>query len=133
MKFFATISLFLSALAFAREIPDPPVQDIYASGEVHMTIMSNKYASFDKHRASGAYNSTQYQKITQYTPCQNGKAGEFRCKNIDLSYFVSHAELGSTTGEGSSTWGWTSPDGREIIIIAQVSSHKFYIAMNKLC
>jgi hypothetical protein len=35
---------------------------------------------------------------------------------MDLYSFISHAELGAPTGEGSSTWGWTDPlSGREFI------------------
>jgi hypothetical protein len=84
--------------------------------------MRVKEARFELHRAAGRYNSTQYPLRDAYTPCINGKAGgEFRCKSVDLAYFISHASLGSVTGEGSSCWGWTSPGGREIIIIGQVT------------
>lgn len=44
---------------------------------------------------------------------------------IDFYDFKSHADLGSSTGEGSSTWGWTSPDGREFIAIAQADGAAF--------
>lgn len=39
--------------------------------------------------------------------------------------FKSHADLGSATGEGSSTWGWTSPEGREFIAVAQADGASF--------
>lgn len=38
---------------------------------------------------------------------------------MDFYDFKSHADLGSTTGEGASAWGWTSPEGREFAAIAQ--------------
>ena len=44
---------------------------------------------------------------------------------MDLYHFVSHWDLGSDTGEGSSTWGWTSPEGREFIAIAQADGAAF--------
>ena len=65
--------------------------------------------------------------------CQNGVAAvvpgdrlnTFRCKNVDFYDFVSHADLGSRTGQGSSSWGWTSPDGREFVAIAQADGAAF--------
>lgn len=36
----------------------------------------------------------------------------------DLYHFLAHADLGSA-GRGSSSWGWTSDDGREFIAIGQ--------------
>lgn len=35
---------------------------------------------------------------------------------MDLYSFLSHADLGAPTGEGSSAWGWTDPEsGREFV------------------
>jgi len=64
---------------------------------------------------------------TNVVSCRNGTAAvipgdplnTFRCNNIDFYDFVSHADLGSKTGEGASSWGWTSPEGREFVAIAQ--------------
>ena len=36
--------------------------------------------------------------------CVDGHAGEYACKNIDLGAFVSHADLGSSTRQGSDIW-----------------------------
>lgn len=44
---------------------------------------------------------------------------------IDLLHFLSHAELGSTRGVGSSSWGWTSEDGREFVAIGQQDGAAF--------
>ena len=38
---------------------------------------------------------------------------------MDLYSFKSHAELGSSNSSGSSSWGWTSVDGREFVAIGQ--------------
>ena len=51
-----------------------------------------------------------------YTPCINGKAGEYECSNVDLLRLVSFKELGSS-GEGNDIWGWTDPQtGKEYAI-----------------
>ena len=44
---------------------------------------------------------------------------------MDFYDFVSHADLGSQTGEGSSSWGWTSSSGREFVAIAQADGAAF--------
>lgn len=44
---------------------------------------------------------------------------------IDLYHFLSHADLGSTQGFGSSSWGWTSEDGREFVAIGQYDGTAF--------
>jgi len=38
---------------------------------------------------------------------------------MNLHHFLSHTDLGSNIGQGSSSWGWVSDDGREFAIIAQ--------------
>ena len=38
---------------------------------------------------------------------------------MDLHSFKSHASLGSLQGDGSSSWGWVSDDGREFALIGQ--------------
>ncbi|RPB11436.1 hypothetical protein P167DRAFT_524214 [Morchella conica CCBAS932] len=129
MKLLSLSLLFFTAV-LGKEISNPARQLKYVSGEVHRTIMKNKNTSFDKSRAEGLFNSSTYPKIDTYTPCVDGYAGSginttFRCNNIDLRYFVPHVELGSATGEGSSSWGWTSDDGREFIIIGQADGAAF--------
>lgn len=44
---------------------------------------------------------------------------------MDLYDFKSHADLGSWAGEGSSSWGWTSDDGREFIAVGQADGTAF--------
>ncbi|TFK65919.1 hypothetical protein BDN72DRAFT_871698 [Pluteus cervinus] len=107
------------------EIYNPPVQEKYTSGAVHMSIMNAKESTWARQKAAGAFNSSAYTPVISFTPCVNGKAGEYRCNNIDLYSFTPHELLGSQTGEGSSSWGWTSPDGREIIIVAQADGAAF--------
>ena len=44
---------------------------------------------------------------------------------MNLYSFKSHADLGSFAGEGSSSWGWTSDDGREFVAIGQADGTAF--------
>jgi hypothetical protein len=44
---------------------------------------------------------------------------------IDLYHFLSHADLGSDYARGSSSWGWTSKDGREFVAIGQYDGTAF--------
>ncbi|KAJ8457310.1 hypothetical protein ONZ45_g18361 [Pleurotus djamor] len=115
-----SLSLILAALTsvIAKEIPNPPRLFEYESGRVHQSIMDKKHAFWAERQAAGAYNTTAHRAITTFTPCVNGRAGEFKCSNIDLYSFYSHAELGSAAGQGSSSWGWVY-QGREFIVIAQ--------------
>lgn len=47
------------------------------------------------------------------------------CNNMDLYDFKSHADLGSFGGEGSSSWGWISDDGREFVAVGQQDGTAF--------
>ncbi|GLB42071.1 hypothetical protein LshimejAT787_1100860 [Lyophyllum shimeji] len=116
-------ALGIASGALAQTIPNPTRKEIYQSGQVHDAIMRNKTERFAAKRAAGAYDSRRHLPLS-YTPCVNGRAGEFKCNNIDLHSFKSHADLGSATGEGSSSWGWTH-EGRDFAIIAQADGAAF--------
>jgi len=83
----------------------------------------------------GIYDSTQYQSFsadTDFVPCVDGVASyapgakyTFRCSNVDLYDFKSHAELGNSSGRGAGSWGWTSSEGREIVAIGQQDGTAF--------
>lgn len=47
-----------------------------------------------------------------YTPCRDGKAGEYECSNVDLLSFVPLKDLGSN-GDGNDIWGWTDPETKK--------------------
>jgi choice-of-anchor B domain-containing protein len=94
--------------------------------------------------------SSRYPELG-YTPCENGFAAAipgntnntFKCNNvsnssigtsfgsrnsqaqIELYHFLPHASLGSSQGQGSSSWGWTSADGREFVAIGQFDGTAF--------
>ncbi|KAI0128575.1 hypothetical protein BJ170DRAFT_721266 [Xylariales sp. AK1849] len=123
-------------VASAKEIPNPARQWAYDSGEVHETIMSKKHASWAAQRELGVFDSTQYKSYASSAPpvaCVDGVAAvipgdannTFNCNNIDFYDFKSHADLGSDGGEGSSSWGWTSEDGREFVAVAQSDGAAF--------
>ncbi|KAH7359280.1 hypothetical protein B0T11DRAFT_312031 [Plectosphaerella cucumerina] len=103
----------------------------YASGRVHERIMGIKMDGWAKEEAAGLMDSALYPELG-YTPCVDGfaeaipgdKNNTFRCRNIDLYHFLSHEQLGSV-GRGSSSWGWTSADGREFVAIGQYDGTAF--------
>ncbi|KAI5776578.1 hypothetical protein EDC01DRAFT_636676 [Geopyxis carbonaria] len=136
MRFLSATALALLAAHSAAANPAPTLpktirnparQALYDSGAMHMSIMAAKESTFTRQRAEGAYNSSQYPDINAQaaTKCIGGMAGAYRCSNMDLYAFLSHASLGSATGEGSSTWGWTSPEGREIVVVGQADGAAF--------
>ncbi|KAJ0124584.1 hypothetical protein J7T55_005923 [Diaporthe amygdali] len=109
-------------------------KEMYQSGKVHEAIMEYKMDEWEQRRADGAYNTSQFlQALPAPVKCVNGQAvvvpGDrlqtFRCGNLDLQDFKTHAELGSRSGSGSSSWGWTSPEGREFGAIGQADGTAF--------
>lgn len=55
-----------------------------------------------------------------FTPCQNGKAGEYECDNVDLLSFVSVEDLGCG-GDLNDIWGWTDPEtSRSVCVLCAV-------------
>ncbi|KAL1597800.1 hypothetical protein SLS60_008287 [Paraconiothyrium brasiliense] len=147
--FVRTALLSLSALVAAKELPKDEVKgaQLYDSGIKHANNVALKRESWAKHEANGVYASEQYAEIADFVACSNGTAKSgtdtFRCKNvsfplpwanpdralihdqIDLYHFLSHSALGSTKGFGSSSWGWTSSDGREFVAIGQSDGTAF--------
>ena len=126
----------LAAFAAGKEMPKDEARaaELYDSGVMHERIMSEKFQQWDKHaslRASSAAEG-EYPEL-HFAQCRDGKSVPFRdqkdfffrCKNVNLHHFLPHSALGSTTGQGSSSWGWTSEDGREFAIIAQADGAAF--------
>ncbi|KAI9148186.1 hypothetical protein HJFPF1_12012 [Paramyrothecium foliicola] len=125
-------ALLGSALAGLTSAAGAGSKAQYASGEVHHRIMGMKMAQWEEEMAAGLMDSSRYPELG-YTPCVNGFAeaipgdfnNTFRCSNVDLYHFLSHEQLGSWGGRGSSSWGWTSADGREIVAIGQYDGTAF--------
>ncbi|KAF2837737.1 hypothetical protein M501DRAFT_937101 [Patellaria atrata CBS 101060] len=135
MRFLSSVGLAFPILAASREVAVDAERAarLYDSGVVHRKLMAAKESTFARQEAAGAYNSAQWSAIDTFVPCVDGKAtvveGDpmqtFRCNKADLYHFLPHSELGSRTGQGSSTWGWTSPEGREIVAIGQADGAAF--------
>ncbi|KAG9235988.1 hypothetical protein BJ875DRAFT_457570 [Amylocarpus encephaloides] len=126
MRFNSVGAMALSAAAaFAKEMPKDEVRgaELYDSGAMMSRIMAAKKAHWEAETAAGLMDSSGWPKLG-YAKCVNGfaeaipgdPAHKFKCKNMDLYSFISHADLGAPTGEGSSAWGWTDPEsGREFV------------------
>lgn len=50
---------------------------------------------------TGAFDIHRYEALAVSISCQNGRAGEYRCNNIDLVSFLRHQDLGSSTRQGN--------------------------------
>lgn len=119
--------------AFSKELVFSKQE--YENGAVHESIMEAKHTSWNRQREAGQMNSSQYSTLNvPYIPCVGGLAtvvpGDanqtFKCHNMDLYDFKSHADMGSFVGEGSSSWGWTEPSsGREFVAIGQADGTAF--------
>ncbi|KAK6539917.1 hypothetical protein TWF694_008752 [Orbilia ellipsospora] len=135
MKFaqYAGVASLLAGATLAKEMPQDVERSkrLFASGLRHEQIMAAKHATWDRQRAAGLM-TANYPELG-FTACKNGiaeavpgdKNNTFRCNNIDLYHFMPHTSLGSKTGEGSSSWGWVSPDGREFVAVAQADGAAF--------
>jgi choice-of-anchor B domain-containing protein len=129
------LALALPANVLAKEKAQnmQKARELYDTGAMMGKIMMQKEADWAEQRALGRYQAELYPDIDNYVPCQNGLAVAipgnanytFRCNNIDLYSFKSHKSLGSKMGQGSSSWGWTSPEGREFIAIGQADGAAF--------
>ncbi|TLD35916.1 Arylsulfatase [Venturia nashicola] len=129
------IATALAGYGFAKELaPNNTLGEVlYDSGIMMERIMMRKVTKWDQLRKAGRFASEQYPPIDTMVKCVDGLATAipgnanytFRCNNIDLYSFKSHASLGSPAGEGSSSWGWTSPQGREFIAVGQSDGTAF--------
>ncbi|HEX5707372.1 MAG TPA: choice-of-anchor B family protein [Pyrinomonadaceae bacterium] len=58
------------------------------------------------------------------TPCVNGMAATFPCRDIDLASFLPLADIGG--GTANDVWGWTDPQtGREYALLGRSSGVSF--------
>ncbi|KAF3349320.1 hypothetical protein HYQ45_008522 [Verticillium longisporum] len=127
-----TSAVLGSAVAGLASAAGAGSKEQYASGEVHHRIMGIKMAQWEAEMANGEMDAARFPELG-YTPCVNGFAAAipgdplntFRCSNIDLYHFLTHEQLGSWGGRGSSSWGWTSADGREFVAIGQYDGTAF--------
>jgi hypothetical protein len=134
MKYaFALASLV--ALAAGKEIPKNKTRaaELYDNGVMHERIMAEKFKQWDQKASMRASKAEDELVELAFAQCRDGKAVPFRdqpnfffrCKNMNLHHFLPHSAFGSETGQGSSSWGWTSDDGREFAVIAQADGAAF--------
>ncbi|KAK6505995.1 hypothetical protein TWF506_010921 [Arthrobotrys conoides] len=130
---YAGVASLLVGATVAKEIPQDLERHrrIFANGQRHMEIMAKKHAIWARQEAEGLF-TAPYPELG-YAKCTAGvaeaipgdKSNTFRCDNLDLHHFLSHTALGSKTGQGSSSWGWVAPSGREFVAIAQADGSAF--------
>ncbi|KAH7128121.1 hypothetical protein B0J11DRAFT_431067 [Dendryphion nanum] len=140
MKYSAALA-GLVATVLSKEIPkDPERAKLYDSGFIHDQIMESKLSFWSSQEEVSLMNSAAgptYPEL-HFAQCKDGKAVPFRdepnnfyrCNNINLHHFLSHTDLGSSAGLGSSSWGWVSDSGREFAIIAQADGAAFAEIIN---
>ncbi|KAK3985435.1 hypothetical protein QBC44DRAFT_299254 [Cladorrhinum sp. PSN332] len=139
-KTLLALTAAFGTLASAKELPRDQERRaaIFDNGLRHEQIMALKNRVWNEFAAQGAYDSRQYKKFPikkneDFFACTNGVAAyvpndpkyTFKCKNLDLYDFQTHAQLGSGQGRGAGSWGWASPDGREFVAIAQLDGTAF--------
>jgi len=75
-------------------------------------------------RADKAVAAVQNLTALGPTPCSNGEADAYPCRNVDLLSFLPITAIGG--GSGSDLWGWTDPDsGKEYAIVGRTSGTSF--------
>ncbi|KAL2206993.1 hypothetical protein CC79DRAFT_1398835 [Sarocladium strictum] len=134
MRYSLTITA-LAALAMGKEIPknETRAAELYDNGLMHEMIMEEKFKQWDRSAELRLASAAEPLAELHFAQCRDGKVVpfrdqpdfSFRCKNINLHHFLPHSAFGSATGQGSSSWGWTSDDGREFAIIAQADGAAF--------
>lgn len=86
-------------------------------GQKHMgkkkSYFEKKFGGLEKSSINTTNNQNKYiDSINKgaITPCIEGKAGLFPCKNMDLQSFLSISDQGSSSDAGSDIWGWVDPN-----------------------
>lgn len=72
-----------------------------ASAAMMDTIKEMKLDQWAKSRADGMFDLDRWEPFTSPLPCEDGRAGEYRCNNIDMVGFLRHQDAGSETRVGA--------------------------------
>ena len=67
------------------------------------------------------------QFLAAQTPCENGFAGDYPCKDYDLISHISNFTLGSFGTEGNDSWGWTDPETQKEYALMGIDSGIVFI------
>lgn len=82
-----------------------------SSGVTMERLMNLKVAQREEYRNQGYLDPGKYNGNNKLHKCRDGRAGEYRCDNVDMHGFLSHEEMGSSTREGNDIWGMSdAPD-----------------------
>jgi choice-of-anchor B domain-containing protein len=79
-----------------------------------------------EHHSPGGNGQPNNQALSPmgFTPCVNGMAGPFPCRNVDLASFLPLEVIGG--GTGNDVWGWTDPQtGKEYAILGRSNGISF--------
>ncbi len=75
--------------------------------------------------------TTNSNSMAAITRCENGSAGGYPCKNIDLQSFLAKEDMGGGSSELNDIWGWTDPQtGAEIAIVGRTNGTSFVDVTN---
>ena len=72
-----------------------------ALAESMSVLKELKLQDWAREAAEGAFDLDRYEVLEAVTPCTNGRAGEYRCSNVDLVSFLRHQDMGSATRTGN--------------------------------
>jgi hypothetical protein len=101
MKFSAIVSLAFSLATVEVVIAAPQPQDfgITSMSAAMSELASEKLAGRVSQREKGMFAKGKYKSRSKaVAPCKNGKsAGIYSCKNVDMTAFLSHEDMGSAS------------------------------------
>lgn len=119
LSFGFVTALFLAsgALAAPAAMEDPTSMGIMSSTMTR--IRQGKESLRQRQRNAGQFAPNSYANIMAVTTCSGGKAAGYSCSNVNMHGFLSHQAMGSTTREGNDVWGWTAPNGRELVAVGE--------------
>lgn len=92
MKTAATLITAVSALAAT------------AAAEPMSVLRKLKLDTWAAQSEAGIFDVDRYEAQAA-TACVDGRAGEYRCNNVDLVSFLRHQDMGSSTRRGNDIWG----------------------------
>jgi len=93
----------------------------YDAGREHMNIMmkmkQEHWKAQDECQKAGTCTGGVMPSALGFTPCENGMADRYPCRNVDILSFLNPADMGyitmapgDTFAKGNDMWGWTDPE-----------------------
>lgn len=106
-----TSSILLAALAGTSAAQDitafnaDTLSAKSAPNAVSMATLRQRKAEQRQRDAAGGFFDVDRYEAVGPSSCEDGKAGEYLCNNVDLLGFMRHQDTGSQTREGNDIWG----------------------------